>query len=248
MASANTALLSCFSAALVASLCTLAVERLGGTLGGILASSPTTIIVFSVGASLNGSPIDLQHSLYAVPVGMATNSIFLLLWRELPATYAFQAAPCLRSAAAKLVFMCFVTVSYWLVGSIIMLEILRLVETWGWNFRVSGVICFMLLVFIGLAISLWKFVPSPKGQHKPHWSVYILRGILAGIAVGGAVLASQVSSYIAGLASCVTPLGLPPSSVHVRLYYINIRFNFGLTFLFRILRHAEHFPPSFSHR
>jgi hypothetical protein len=202
VASTSSALISCLSAACVASLCTLAVEKLGGTLGGIIASSPTTVVVFSVGQALGGASTEsLQRALYAVPCGMATNAVFLLLWRELPASAAFQSLHFLSTAYAKLAFMIVCSLCVWAAGASGMLLLLSQLHAWQWNFRVPGVVLFVALVAFGVAISVWKHVPAPPGTHKPHWFVYVLRGILAGVAVGSAILVSRISDFVAGLAS-----------------------------------------------
>ena len=69
-------------AGLVAILATVAIERLGGRLGGLLASIPTTIIPASIGI-LDRSPTE-RHFVWAmaiVPGGMLVNAFFLWLWR-----------------------------------------------------------------------------------------------------------------------------------------------------------------------
>jgi hypothetical protein len=201
VASFASALISCFSSAVVASLCTLAIERFGGTIGGILASSPTTIIVFSIGQTLSKSIPDVQHALYAVQFGIASNAVFLIMWREIPDLHAFQHAACLQSLAAKLALIVVVSLSVWTICATLMLLLLNATQSWNWNFRVVGIFFFLVSISFGIAIASWKYVPSPKGNYKPHWFVYVLRGVLAGVAVGSAVLLSRVSDFISGIAS-----------------------------------------------
>ena len=86
--------LSGLGAGSVAVGATLAIERLGGRLGGVIGTLPTTIIPASwgmwVALTPSGDPIDphalegFARSMYAVPVGMGLNAIFLWLWRVLP--------------------------------------------------------------------------------------------------------------------------------------------------------------------
>ena len=65
-------------AALIAIAATVAIERFGGKLGGLLGSLPTTIIPASVGFWYSSIDItSYQNSLFAVPAGMLVNSIFL---------------------------------------------------------------------------------------------------------------------------------------------------------------------------
>lgn len=77
-----TSLASAFLAGCIAAFATFVVERLGGVKGGILASTPTTIIPALIGMRSNSaSPEDFASSVWLLPVGAVCNSFFLAAWR-----------------------------------------------------------------------------------------------------------------------------------------------------------------------
>ncbi|HMV68612.1 MAG TPA: hypothetical protein PKA64_17305, partial [Myxococcota bacterium] len=62
----------------------VAVERLGGRTGGMVASLPSTIVPSAIGLYAEGDPAHLRAALAMVPVGMLLNAAFLWLWRVVP--------------------------------------------------------------------------------------------------------------------------------------------------------------------
>lgn len=110
------AVLSCLFAALAASLATWLVETRGGIFGGIVASSPTTIVTFALGmAWARPEPDIVAHALYAVPSGMLCNGLFLLLWRLLPDTACYKANLSVRHINQQLLAMAAMTLGAWVV-------------------------------------------------------------------------------------------------------------------------------------
>ena len=77
-------------AGLVAILVTVAIEKWGGIIGGILGTVPTTIIPAAAGIMLEGD--DLSVALAIVPLGMLLNGIFLGVWVVLPNRYSTNLA------------------------------------------------------------------------------------------------------------------------------------------------------------
>ena len=72
-------------AGLVAILATVAIERFGGKLGGVLATLPTTIIPASLGFwYLSESDGDFIVAMWSVPIGMLLDAAFLHSWRWIP--------------------------------------------------------------------------------------------------------------------------------------------------------------------
>ena len=70
----------------VAILATVVVERLGGSLGGILSSIPTTIVPAAIGIyGRDPDPDNFRRAMAFVPVGILLNAGYLVLWRVIPA-------------------------------------------------------------------------------------------------------------------------------------------------------------------
>ena len=83
---ATDVLLPALGAGVVAVLATVAVERLGGAVGGIVSSVPTTIVPAAIGIHA-AAPDDasFRRAMCFVPVGILLNAGYLMLWRVLPA-------------------------------------------------------------------------------------------------------------------------------------------------------------------
>jgi len=77
------AALSGLLAGAVAIAVTVAIEKLGGTWGGIIASMPVTNVAFTLGLGLANmdSREETVPAMFAVPLGMTLNVIVLLIWR-----------------------------------------------------------------------------------------------------------------------------------------------------------------------
>ncbi|TNF34719.1 MAG: hypothetical protein EP329_06950, partial [Deltaproteobacteria bacterium] len=72
-------------AGVVATGVTVAIERFGGRLGGLLGTLPTTVVPASLGiwAQTGGGEV-FTAAMDATPLGMLVNAVFLWLWRALP--------------------------------------------------------------------------------------------------------------------------------------------------------------------
>jgi hypothetical protein len=75
-------------------------------------------------------------------------------------------------------------------------------QSWGYNFRVGGIVFFLAAATLGLFITVWKHVPAPKGANSITWHVYLMRGVAAGIAVGSAVMIGKVRYKVEFGAHC----------------------------------------------
>ena len=64
-------------AGLVAVLVTVAVEKWGGVVGGILGTLPTTIVPATIGMYIEGGSEDLATSMSLIPFWMLLNALFV---------------------------------------------------------------------------------------------------------------------------------------------------------------------------
>ena len=180
-----------FLAGFVAIAATVAVEKLGGKMGGIIATLPTTIVPATWGfwAVSDGMPV---KAFAAVPMGMLVNAGFLWCWRVLP--------PLLPSwtMTKKLSVMVTLSLSVWLVLALCSMFI---GSTTFASPIALGLGALGLHVTLGL-YTTWHFRPSPKGTRAVTLSALLSRGLLAATAVATAVLiASSGFEIAAGIAS-----------------------------------------------
>ena len=71
-------------AGLVAILVTVAIEKFGGFIGGVLGTVPSTIIPAAAGVYVLEGDEALTASMSVVPIGMLINGMFLGVWIILP--------------------------------------------------------------------------------------------------------------------------------------------------------------------
>ncbi len=205
------ALISGLGAGLVAIFATLAIERLGGRLGGIIGTLPTTIIPASWGlwyqgqTELNPQAFEaFSMAMYAVPAGMCLNAIFLWLWRVIPQklpTIVQQSQTDSRSLHRALAMMSLITLGLWFIGAFVWVSLSK-----HWLISpdlhlMSAQCSLLLIILIGIGAT-YHTRPAPKGKKTTQLTTLISRGLCAMLAVIIAVLiAKSGASTFAGVAS-----------------------------------------------
>ena len=186
----QTILLSAIFAGFVAILVTVAIERWGGIVGGILGTLPTTIVPAAAGMYLEAGSEDLGTSMSLIPFWMLLNALFVASWVVYPKL----------KRSVTLVEMTFVSLSFWAVLALLMTLSLTQVLNYLSEF-VVGIVGLICLVGLGLWMT-WIPIKAPKGRNRVSKQVLLVRGLAAGTAIGIAVqFASMGLPIIAGLAS-----------------------------------------------
>eukprot|EP00755_Sulcionema_specki_P039083 Sspe_Gene.112157::Locus_94889_Transcript_3_3_Confidence_0.700_Length_1320::g.112157::m.112157 len=177
----------------VAILVTVAIERWGGVVGGLLGTMPTTIVPASIGiARAAATWHDFKVAMYAVPAGMLLDVFFLWLWRVIPSALPPW------SLASRLAVTVATTLLVWgvlVVGLVLALDALppkHLVwVAWGVT---AG-------IFAAGVAATYRPRPAPKGGRPVTLFQLVTRGVVAGGAIAVAVLVSEHNSLAGGIAS-----------------------------------------------
>lgn len=184
----------------VAILVTIAIERFGGVLGGILGTLPTTIVPASLGL-WDGDGTRFASAMGIVPAGMLLNALFLWLWRVVPPRLSAR-----HGLGLRLVQMSAISLGAWFIAALgLVLALQQLPEsTAGWRVQPEmalGGLTLVLIVGVGLAAT-WTPRPAPSGRKRVGASAMLLRGTLAAGAIGVAVLLKDTGGPLAaGMAS-----------------------------------------------
>lgn len=188
-------------AACVATGATVAIERLGGLVGGVLSTSPTTIVPASIGIALavsgGGSPDadGIARAMFAVPLGMLCDALFLSVWKLLPRALPVRIRGHVRFglllAASLAVWAVTATAAWWLTT-----QALRELSA----VMIVGFMAYVAIGVLGVALT-WRPEPAPKGHNRVSWRMLVARGLFAGIAISVAVTVSELSPSLAGLVS-----------------------------------------------
>jgi hypothetical protein len=191
---ASSLLLSALFAGLVATGVTLAIERWGGLVGGVLGTVPSTIVPAGIGIYLAGGEDDFVASMMVVPLGMLLNALFLGAWLVLPRWFSKASRPLLLTSIGALAFWCVMGMGVWFLLQNTVVGILFTEQ----EFAAMG----LVLLFL---IAVWfnrRPQPAPKGTNAVSKTVLIARGSMAALAIGVAVwMAGLGLPLLAGLAS-----------------------------------------------
>ncbi|KAI8905233.1 hypothetical protein DFJ77DRAFT_479369 [Powellomyces hirtus] len=225
LSEAESAVLSAFCGFVAAIGVTVAIERLGGRIGGVLGSTPTTIIPATWGmwwnlvdatssdASRRIGVVRFQRAVLAVPPALICTALFLTGWRELPVLIRRRRPN--MGLKTLLFVVAFTTLSAWLAGAVAIVFILRaLVDSNveaaavdnedGRNPPLAPLIlsCAACAIVLGGGLWLsWNGGAAPKGTNRVPIHILLIRGLLAGLSIGICILIASANEFAGGLAS-----------------------------------------------
>ena len=184
-------ILAAVMAGFVAIAVTIAIEKFGGLIGGILGTIPTTIVPAAAFIWLaDSNDTAFQPAMGMVPIGMLLNAIFLWLWRTVPPRIPEW------TFGKRLTTITCINLGVWFAGAALSVSL--------FSEQASMTVGFGALL-IGLVLGLWitlEHHPAPRGENRVGMMTFAMRGIAAATAIGTAVWLSQVGSpLLAGMAS-----------------------------------------------
>lgn len=173
---------------------TVAIERFGGVVGGILATLPTTIVPAAWGLS-QAAPSDeaFRAAMCAVPAGMLVDALFLWSWRALP--------PRLPEGALRrrLLSMILLSLGLWALGAGLLTA--GLAAAPPHSLPVLGVAALAALVSLGMWAT-WRPQVEVRARRRVSPAVLLARGGLAALAIAAAVGIGQAGGeLLAGMVS-----------------------------------------------
>ena len=180
-------------AGLVAILVTVAIERFGGFIGGVLGTIPSTIIPAAAGVYAIEGEQSLIASMSVVPIGMLINGMFLGVWIVFPKY--------INKDNLKLPITTLVSLGTWAVLAFISLLIARQVTDGMISEVMLGIIGLVALAILAIRFNI-RSRDSPKGKNKVPLVILSIRGIAAGLAIAACLVLAELGlPFVAGLAS-----------------------------------------------
>ena len=180
-------------AGLVAILVTVAIEKFGGFIGGVLGTVPSTIIPAAAGVYALEGDESLTASMSVVPIGMLINGVFLGVWIILPKYIA--------SDRLKLPITAVSSLLTWAILALLSLTIAREVTGGTISEMTLGMIGLVLLAILAIMFNLSNRA-APKGLNKVPIIILSIRGIAAGLAIAACLVLAEIGlPFVAGLAS-----------------------------------------------
>ena len=180
-------------AGLVAILVTVAIERFGGFIGGVLGNIPSTIIPAAAGVYAIEGEESLIASMSVVPIGMLINGMFLGVWIVFPKY--------INKTNLKLPITILVSLCTWAVLALISLLIARQVTDGMISEAMLGIIGLVALAILAVRFNI-QSRDAPKGKNKVPLAILSIRGIAAGLAIAACLVLAELGlPFVAGLAS-----------------------------------------------
>ena len=180
-------------AGLVAILVTVAIEKFGGFIGGVLGTVPSTIIPAAAGVYALEGDESLTASMSVVPIGMLINGVFLGVWIILPKYIA--------SDRLKLPITVVSSLLTWAILALLSLIIAREVTGGTISEMTLGMIGLVLLAILAIMFNLSNRA-APKGLNKVPIIILSIRGVAAGLAIAACLVLAEIGlPFVAGLAS-----------------------------------------------
>ena len=175
------------------------IEKFGGLIGGVLGSTPTTIIPAMVGIYIEyeANQEKYTNSAFSVPIGTFTNSLFLFTWGFLP-----KYLP-IKNTNKKLILMLFISLSVWFAVAVSVMALRQFVtEKYDFDHRYFGTIFLCLHFVFAMATTFFQKTIKPKGKNKTSWYMILIRGIGAGAIIFlSIVLSKYAGPSVAGVSS-----------------------------------------------
>ena len=187
-------LVSALLAGVVATAVTVAIEKWGCLVGGLLGTVPSTIVPAGIGMYLAGGEDEIVSSMMVVPLGMLLNALFLGAWLVLPRWFSNTSRPLLLTSIGALAVWFVLGMGVWFLLQNTVVGMLLTEQ----EFAAGG----LVLLFL---IAVWfnrRPQPTPKGSNAVSKTVLFARGSMAAAAIGVAVwMAGLGFPLLAGLAS-----------------------------------------------
>lgn len=187
-------------AGIVAVLSTIAVERLGGTRGGVLSSIPTTIVPAAIGIWGAGDDVDgFRRAMAFVPIGILLNAGYLVLWRVIPAKLGrYTRSHLLLSTVV-------IALGAWLAVATGIMQLNEMVQPSVEQSLLVGAIAFAAGIALGLAANL-KPHPAPRGAKPVAPTILIVRGLAAALVIAFALVLKRAGLPVASGIASVFPV------------------------------------------
>ena len=178
-------------------IATIAIEKLGGILGGVIGSAPMTTIASAAGvAYVTQSPEAVSDVMFTFPTGMLINVLVLLIWRQAPSV-----VPRHWSLSLKLSSVLCVSLLAWLVlVAAVVLGVNQFMREYI-SVMIIGSVAAGLMLVVGLLTVFLQPLPAPRGVNSVTLGMHLARGLLAGGANFVAGLIVKTNPIAAGFAA-----------------------------------------------
>ena len=154
----------------------LLIEKLGGALGSVIGTIPSTLIppIYLILSDMTQTREYRTDSTLATVFGIfATDLLFMPTWKILP-----PRLPKTWKNGKKVLVTTIVAIFFWFIGAVFIVSLQSFAKSMGvkmWTFSICTVLVSLLF---GICLC-WRLPPTPTGKNKVKWYTHLCRGIAA---------------------------------------------------------------------
>lgn len=172
------------SGAIVA-ISTYIIEKIGGFMGGILATLPINAIPNTIGIAFQvDDPEKFRKIMLSATMGYFVSSSLLLFWLILP-----NLIPSKYNFWSKLISLITCSVGYWIIMAILSYYLIKILEK-IMSLLIPALVCFFIILLCGIYICYTSVYIKPVPKEISVW-IILQRG-LAACAVSYIILLSTI--------------------------------------------------------
>ena len=178
------------------------IENLGGALGSIIATIPTTIIPgVVIILTEEGRTMDERYdAIVACLYGMfGTCILFMPCWKIVP-----PLIPRKWTNGSRIIASVIISLVVWFTGVMILIYLQGMVNSLGMSTIAYGILIMAVSVVCGVCFC-WYLPPTPAGKNKVKLHIYLARGLMASLSIFISGILSQTSPGAAAGAMSTFP-------------------------------------------
>ena len=185
------------SAFLMAIAVALLIERLGGAVGSVIGTIPSTIIPASyiILTELSKTKEERASSMLACIYGIfSTLILFMPIWKVLP-----PKLPKKWSNKQRVWTTSVISLLIWFGGALITAYLQELINSLGINMWLFSIVLILIILAVGTYLC-WSLPPTPAGKNKVSLCTHFTRGLAASVAIfAGGVLSQMDVGVLSGV-------------------------------------------------
>lgn len=185
------------TAFLMAIAVALLIEKLGGGVGSVIGTIPSTILPASyiILTEASKSAEQKASSMIACIYGIfSTLILFMPLWKVLP-----PKLPKTWSNGSRVSFTSVASLLVWFAGAMATMYLQEYIDSLGVSMWLFSIIIMLIILAVGVYFC-WDLPPTPAGKNKVSLCTHLTRGLAASLAIfAGGVLSQMDVGVLSGV-------------------------------------------------
>ena len=177
----------------------LLIERLGGAVGSVIGTIPSTIIPASyiILTEMSKTKEERASSMIACIYGIfSTLILFMPIWKVLPPKLPKKWGNKQRVLATSII-----SLLIWSGGAVVTIYLQKWIDSIGISMWLFSIILTLIILAVGTYLC-WNLPPTPAGKNKVSLCMHFSRGLAASLAIfAGGILSQMDVGVLSGIVS-----------------------------------------------